>query len=139
MGENGIKYSLVARPFRVNEDYDIIKSWWNAHGDHPLPPEYLSSTGIIIEAESKPVCCGFLYKTDSKICMFQFVVTDFSAVKDIRDSALSLLIKLAKKWAESNGFGLIYGSGSSPKYISRLEEEDFIKVGTPQYHLFHKV
>lgn len=139
MGENSIRHGLVVRAFKLSEDYVMMESWWNAHGSFPPKTEHLPSTGIVIEAGSKPVCAGFLYRTDSKICVFEFVVSDPLANKQIRDSALTQLIRSAKEWAKNESFSLIYTSVNLAKYINRLKEEGFIQADNNMVHLFYEV
>jgi hypothetical protein len=142
MGQANAEHIVVdffQRDFTFERDYDIIHAWWNAHGSFPPKPEHLPSTGIVIEADREPVCAGFLYQTDSAICVFEFVVSDPNAEKAIRDAALSFLIQAAKEWAKSLGFTLIYSSVKGLKYISRLEKEGFIKADEDQVHMFYEV
>ena len=127
------------RGFNLITDYDMLTKWWNAHGSKPPKPEHLSSTGIIEEVNDKPVAAGFVYKTDSKICVFEFVVCDPKAEKEERDIALNNLIKSVIIWTKSNNYSLIYNSVKHKKYISRLEEQGFIKVDENQTHLFYEV
>ncbi len=137
MGENSIRYKLVARGFHEKQDYDMMASWWKSHGSLPPKPEFLSTTGIVIEADHKPVCLGFMYRTDSKICVFEFVTCDPEAEKQVRDDALDYLIKAAKFWADTQGFTLTYTSVKTQKYISRLKKQDFIEVDNNMTHLFY--
>ena len=120
------------------KDYDILTTWWNAHGSYPPKPQHLSATGLIVEAGGNPVCAGFLYKTDSKICVFEFVVSDPNAEKEIRDACLILLIEEIKTLA-SQEYELIYSSVRGSKYIQRLLEGNFIIADREQTHMFYEV
>lgn len=136
MEQNGIKFSLLTRRFDFCKDYDIIWQWWNVQGSYPPKPEHLSSTGLITEADSKPVCAGWLYKTDSKICVFEFVVSNPAASKDERNAAIPYLIEIAKELAAEWGYTLIYSSVSNPRFIKRLQDANFIVADTNQTHCF---
>lgn len=137
MGSANFRYGLVVRGFDLDKDYDIVRQWWINHGSYPPKPEHLSSTGIIIEAD-KPVCAGWLYQTDSKICVFEFVISDPLAGKEIRDAALMLLIETIKQIA-SEKYSLIYTSVRGQKYISRLINSGFVEVDKDQTHCFCEV
>lgn len=131
--------SLSRKNFSLLTDYAIIEGWWNAQGSYPPKPEQLPSTGFIVEESGTPVCAGFLYRTDSSICVFEFVVSNPEATKEQRDTALSYLIESAKEWAESEGFNLIYTSVGIPKYVSRLKYSGFVEADREQTHLFYEV
>jgi len=130
---------LGKKDFSYDEHYGIIEKWWIASRSYPPKREHLSATGILVEADGKPACVGFIYRTDSKICIFEFVVSNPEIGKEQRDAALTFLIESAKEWAKSNGFTLIYCSIGIQKYINRLEESGFIKADTNQTHIFYEV
>jgi len=130
---------MVVRTFTPDNDYAIIEQWWLAHGSYPPKLEHLSATGLLVEEGGKPICNGFLYKTDSKICVFEFVCCDPNADKKVRDKALDQLIKAATQWAKNNNFTLIYTSVNSYKYILRLEDNGFIEVDNNMTHMFYEV
>lgn len=130
---------VISRTFDLSKDYDILSKWWSAHGSFPPKPEHLSHTGIVVEVEKKPVCAGFLYDTDSKICVFEFVVSDPSAKKQIRCDALNLLIETIKDIAEAREYSLIYTSVKIEAYIKKLKEAGFIVADRNQTHVFYEV
>lgn len=130
---------LSIRTFDFGKDYATICAWWDAHGSLCMKPEHLSQNGIIVEIESIPACVGFLYKTDSRLCAFEFVVSDPTLAKNIRDKALNFLILAAKEWTKINGFSLIYTSTSNQKYLSRLKAAGFIETDKGQTHSFFEV
>lgn len=138
MGQKKFKCIMV-RVFDFDKDYDILTTWWNAHGSRPPRPEHLSNTGIIVEVGGNPVCAGFLYNTDSKICVFEFVVSDPEASKKDRSSALPALIEEIKLIARSRGYTLIYTSIAIKAYIKRLKAAGFIEVNQNQSHLFFSI
>ena len=138
MGQASIRCGLVTRLFDLDKDYAIIQEWWKQHGSFAPKPQHLSSTGLIIEADN-PLCAGWLYNTDSKICVFEFVVSNPNVSKDLRDAALTLLIQEIKKLASNRGYELIYSSVKGMKYINRLLAAGFIIADEEQVHCFCEV
>ena len=130
---------IRCRKFDLSKDYDILYTWWYAHGSFPPKPEHLSTTGIVVEVEDKPVCAGFLYKTDSKICVFEFVVSDPKASKEDRCNALNNLIKTIQDIAAKQGYSLIYTSVNIEAYVSKLKNAGFFEADRNQTHLFFEV
>ncbi len=138
MGQTDIISGLVTRSFDLTKDYAIIQEWWKLHGSFAPKPQHLSSTGLIIEADN-PLCAGWLYNTDSKICVFEFVVSNPNVDKHLRDAALTLLIEEIKKLASDRGYELIYSSVKGIKYIARLQAAGFIVADEDQVHCFYEV
>jgi hypothetical protein len=49
------------------------------------------------------------------------------------------MIEAAKKWAELNGFSVVFSSVESSKFVSRLKKTGFWKGGSPIAHMFYEV
>lgn len=140
MGQEGIRRSMVrARNIDLSKDYDTICAWWTAHGSFPPKPEHLAPIGVMVEIDRKPVCAGFLYNTDSKICVFEFVVSNPEASKKDRDECLRHLIDRIKGLAKELGYTLIYTSVNIEAYISKLKDAGFIEADKNQVHMFYEV
>jgi len=131
--------AVRARKFDISKDYDILSSWWRAHDSFPPKREHLSPIGIVVEVEGKPVCAGFLYNTDSKICVFEFVVCDPEASKENRHDALNHLIETIQKLAKELEYTLIYTSINIESYIKKLEKAGFVETDNNQTHMFCEV
>lgn len=128
-----------ARKIDLSRDYDTLTRWWKAYDSYPPKLEHLSPIGVGVEVEGKLVCAGFLYNTDSKICVFEFVVSDPDASKKDRHDALNHLIKRIKDLAIELEYTLIYTSVNIEAYIKKLTKAGFIEVDTNQTHLFYEV
>jgi len=140
MGSKNFGCVMVkARPFDFSTDYDILTLWWNAHDSFPPDPEYLSSTGIVVEVQGKPVCAGFLYDTDSKMCVFEFVVSNPTAKKRDRHNALNHLIKMIQGIAKERKYRMIYTSISIEAYVRKLKNAGFFEADKNQTHMFYSI
>lgn len=139
MGSKNSRRCVVARPFLFEKDYATIDKWWIEHKSFAPKREHLSRTGFVVDIDSEPVCAGWVYRTDSAFCIFEFVVCNPDASKDDRDKALERLIKLVKAWAKDNRFGMIYSSIGIKSYIKRLRNEGFIVADTGQTHMFKEI
>lgn len=128
--------SLGRRKF-VAKDYETMQKWWQKwHKDDAPPPWVLPKTGIMIEVDGEDAAFGFLYNTDSGVCVFEwFCGNPFMKKKD-REMALDYLIDCAKEWAEKAGYGLIYSSCGIQRYINRVKSKGFKDVSKNQTHLF---
>lgn len=130
--------NLTARYYTL-ADYDTVAGWWKAHNEGFPPQEFLPGTGIVMEVEGKPVCAGFLYRTDSKICIFEWQACDPKAGKKERNVALDGLVDTAIWWAKENGFGMIHSSTNIQRFTKRLKDKGFIGKDRNYTNLFMKV
>ncbi len=64
----------------VAEDYDkILVDWWIAWGWKPPVRDFLPNNGtggIIVYDGETPVCAGFVYVTNSKVCWVDWVISN---------------------------------------------------------------
>lgn len=136
MGQEDTQYKLVRRKYQP-KDYEIYKEWWEYFKSKPPHPRYLPETGLVIEVNNIPVCLGFLYHTDSKICMFEHYICNPKAEKELRDKGLNYLIDSVIEWKNKSEYDMIYTSINNKKFISRLEERGFLKGDDRQTHMFY--
>ena len=136
MGQADTGRELVAKPFDKTRDYDMLCKWWEGHGSYAPQVQQLPSTGIIVESD-KPLCAGFLYNTDSTICVMEFYVCDPLLEKEERDKGLEYLIHLLKGIAINRGYEVIYTSTGIQKFIGRLKEKGFEEADKNQTHMFY--
>lgn len=137
MGQKNAEYKLVRARFDFDKHYDIVGSWWKKHKSLIPQREYLPETGLIVFVDDKPVCSGFIYKTDSVICILAWVVCNPDANKKERDSGLNYLIKSFVQWSEKAGFKIIHTSVGGEKYLQRLEDEGFTRTDKGKTHMFY--
>lgn len=124
------------RSFNFETDYDTIKEWWNKHGSFAPRKEQLPKHGLVVVDGRKPICAGFLYNTDSSICVFEFVISDPEAEKKLRDKSLRKLIDSIKSLSKKLDYNLIYTSINIEAYIRKLKDSGFIEVDKNQTHMF---
>lgn len=138
----GVKMITKTRQFDTGKDYFIIQSWWQKHGSFAPQLHHLPNSpdgGIMVEVDDVPTCCGFMYRTDSSICVFEFVVSNPASNKEQRELGLDTLIQTANDWAEKKGYKLIYSSIGIQSYIHRLKKKGFIEADKGQTHMFKEV
>lgn len=135
MVENGPTVRLID----LSQDYDTIKEWWNDHGNISPGPEHFSKTGLMVEVKGQQICAGFLYNTDSKICLLEFVICNPKAPKESRKIGLEYLIESIKKLAKKTKYDWIYISIGVQSFINKLQDAGFEIVGKDQVHMFYNI
>ena len=102
-------------------DYSTVCEWWAAHKWPVIAYELLPSTGLIVEDR----CAGFIYKTDSGFCLFEWVVSNPNTNKEERSEALDTLINEGIKLSKEMGFKVIFTCVSHPKLIERYKKHEY--------------
>jgi hypothetical protein len=116
-------------------DYNMLSVWWNAHKWPPMPEQFLPPTGRVVEINGKPVCAGFLYKTDSAFAWLEWLVSDPSSGKMERSQALDSLIAALISDAQALGFQAIHTSARHPGLIDRYQAHGFVLADSQMTNL----
>ena len=130
---------VKCRPIDFSRDYDTLQKWWKGHGSLSPRPEHYSKTGFMVEIEGRQICAGFLYKTDSTICLFEFMVCNPESSKEDRKTGLEYLIESVKNKAKEFGYNWIYISIAAKPFIKKLETAGFKILERNQVHMFCEV
>lgn len=112
---------MEVRKFQTS-DYFELCGWWNKHNWPCIPLDHLPENGFIVEG----LAAGFLYKTDSKFGLLEFVVANPDSSKEDRAQALDLVIDNTLNLAKELGFKSIFSSITHPKLIQRYQEHGFM-------------
>ncbi len=83
---------------RLNKkDLKTIKKWWESWPKWEAPADdFLPDTGVVVEHDTKLVMAGFLYLTNSKVALLEWIISDPNWRHKDREQALELLIKGAE-------------------------------------------
>lgn len=116
---------MIARPYTPDQ-HSIIESWWKEHGWTPVHPSLLPSTGFIVWQGLQPLAAGFLYLTDSKFCVLDWVLSAPKSDRIERGKALDLLLDSLIQAARTNEKSVIFTTVKHPRLIERYKAHGFI-------------
>jgi hypothetical protein len=119
----------------TEKDYDLLKSWWNAHNWKEVPSSSLPACGYIVNN----VCAGFLYLTNSDMALLEWVVSDPNSKADLRDQSLDLLLAVLTEEAKLNGVKFIFTATRHPKLQERYKNHKFLEADREMVHFIRKV
>jgi hypothetical protein len=86
------------------EDYDnVLLKWWKNWGWEAPPKDFLPETGLIVSKGNIDICAGFLYLTNSKVGLTEFVVSNKEYRDSDRGKALDFLLDCILELADKNG------------------------------------
>jgi hypothetical protein len=115
--------AISVRMFK-EEDYAQIVKWWEWWKWQAVPLDHLPKIGAIVSFNDVDVCAGWLYQTDSKIALLEWVVSNPQA-KQGRGECLSALIDELCVAAKSLGFDSVITIAKNAHLLKRLQDHGF--------------
>lgn len=136
--EHALQPKTYIRDYK-DSDYDTLVSWWKHYNWQAAPKDFLPETGLIAMSDEKPIAAVFIYKTNSKAVLMEWLVSDPQADKTVRDMLVGDLLELVAHICTLEGFKYIYTCVKLPKLISRLEQHGFQKADEGMSNMIRRV
>ena len=99
----------------TDNDWVALRSWWDAWPDWQAPAkEYLPDDGrggFMVEKGDTLIVAGFLYLTNSKGVLLEWIVSNPEYREDDRKQALELLINGAENVSKDLGYKYMFSIG----------------------------
>lgn len=109
-------------------DYSLLEQWWKDHDHQVVPENMLSSLGFVVEKDNTAVMCGFVYLTNSKISILEFIVSSPELNKEENNTAINLLISGVEKYTKTKGYEYCMMFLQRPKLKERFADRGYIKI-----------
>ena len=106
-------------------DWDTLVSWWEWWRWPTMPRDFLPKNGtggIMIEKNNTPIVAGFLYETNSKVLILEWVVSNPKYKETDRQEAIELLIKESEKRAKKLNYKYMFSVGRNKHLIDTHEK-----------------
>jgi hypothetical protein len=117
------------------EQYEMIANWWDAHGWHSVPQEFLSKTGLVVYDGDTPRAAIWMYRTDSKVMMAEWLVTNPENTPRESYAAVKLLLEGIKNIADSTDTYLMTFL-QDPSLIKNFKKQGF-EIEEKPYTIVH--
>ena len=102
---------MISRKLQKS-DWSTIQQWWSNWPEWEAPPrDFLpddGSSGLIIEKDNKPIVAGFIYLTNSKVALLEWVISDPKYRSEDRHDAINLLIEKSEKLIKDIGYKYMF-------------------------------
>jgi len=116
---------LKARQLK-DSDWETLTAWWDSWPDWVSPSkDFLPDNGtggLMIQKNNKPIVAGFLYFTNSKSVLLEWIISDPNYKETDRQEAVELLIKTAEKVCKDAGKKYMFSIGRN-KNLIKLHEK----------------
>jgi len=100
---------LNIRRLNKKEDLKIIEEWWEAWPEWTSPgADFLPDTGVVVTADDKMIMAAFIYLTNAKVALLEWIISDPEYREDNRKQALELLITGGEEIIKSLGYGFTF-------------------------------
>ena len=120
--------AITDKAINLKEDYALLTHWWNLRQYTPPPKEWLSPLGLMVFVGNKPICAGFLFKTDGAVCSIGNLVSDPKAPGIFRDKALDYLLTRLQTIAKASGFSVVCAATNLERLVQRYKRLGFFST-----------
>tara|TARA_Y100001938_G_scaffold141767_1_gene212051 strand:- start:580 stop:975 length:396 start_codon:yes stop_codon:yes gene_type:complete len=98
-------------------DYETIAKWWTWWKWPVIPKENLPSTGLMVEKGDTSIVSCYIYFTNSKGALLEWVVSNPEYREKDRKKAIELLLIAAEKMLKDQGVTYIFSIGRNKSLI----------------------
>lgn len=120
------KATLAVRPFNPLLDYADVSEWWKARGWPPVPTDLLPTSGYVAQDAAHKYCAAFLYLTNSKFAMLEYMVSNPGAPMKAKRRAMDAMLDRIMVDARALGIKAIFTSLESQGLKKVYEKHGFV-------------
>ena len=122
-----------------DSDWDTLVEWWDSWPEWTAPSkDFLPDNGkggFIVEKDNKPIIAGFLYITNSKAALLEWIVSNPKYRESDRNEAVELLIKGAENVCKEQGIKYIFSIGRNKNLIKTHKKLGYQVDDKPSYEI----
>ena len=116
-------------------DYVTISKWWKAWKWPVLPKTFLPDTGFIVEKNNIGIVSGYVYMTNSKAALLEWIVSNPEYRESDRKDAITLLIQAVERVLKDQGVKHIFTIGRNKSLIKKHKELGWDVDENPSYEI----
>tara|TARA_R110002020_G_scaffold6444_4_gene27480 strand:+ start:8999 stop:9400 length:402 start_codon:yes stop_codon:yes gene_type:complete len=109
----------------TENDYKTLVKWWKAWKWPPIEKDFLPDNGtggFVVEKEGVMIVAGFVYITNSKAVLLEWIISNPKYREDDRDMAITCLINTIEKIVKGWGYNYIFTIGRTQPLIKKHKE-----------------
>ena len=123
----------------TENDWDTLVSWWDAWDEWTAPPkEFLPDNGtggFMVESDDIPIVAGFVYMTNSKAALLEWIISNPDYRNDDRKQAVELLITAVERVLKDHGIKFIFSIGRNKHLIETHKKLGWSVDNSPSHEI----
>lgn len=129
---------LFTRNLKESDWNDLVAWWdwwpsWKAPARNFLPEN--GTGGLMVEKKETPIVAGFIYKTNSDVAIFDWVISNPNYKEKDRQSAIEKLLIDAEKEIKKMGYKHIFSIGRSKHLINTHKKLEWFVDNKHSYEI----
>ena len=133
--QNQVKMEFNIRRLNKELDYEMLSQWWKAWKWPPVAKDFLPDTGFIVEKNDISIVAGFVYMTNSKAALFEWVISNPEYRESDRKDAITLLIQAVEHVLSEQGIKHVFTIGRNKHLINVHEKLGWDVDKKPSYEI----
>lgn len=126
----------------TESDYETLEKWWKAWKWPPIEKDFLPENGtggFVIEKEGVMIVAGFVYITNSKAVLLEWIISNPDYKENDRDMAITVLITSVEKIVKDWGYNYIFTIGRNKSLISKHKKLGWQVDEKPSHEIVKKL
>lgn len=116
--------------------YPILRGWWESWNQPAIDTAFLPEIGVMISNDEKYICAAFLYRTDSKLCLFDWCIST-KEHRELREGCIKMLANTLENIARELGFQACSVKVSNPYLATKLEKMGYNENGLAKENMIN--
>tara|TARA_Y100001963_G_scaffold145638_1_gene219532 strand:+ start:1998 stop:2399 length:402 start_codon:yes stop_codon:yes gene_type:complete len=129
---------MIARKLQES-DWSTLQEWWSTWPKWEVPPrDFLPDNGtggFIVEKDDTPIVAGFVYLTNSKGVLLEWLISNPEYRENDRDEAIETLIMEIEKTIKNLGYKFMFTITQHNKLIETHKKLGWKVDTNPSYEL----
>ena len=120
----------------TSEDYSTLVEWWDAWPEWQAPPQtFLPDTGFIVEKNNIGIVAGYVYITNSKAALLEWIISNPEYRESDRKDAITLLIQAVERVLTDQGIKHVFTIGRNKHLINLHKKLGWMVDEKPSYEI----
>lgn len=120
-------------------DWKTLTKWWDAWPKWVNPPkDFLPDNGtggLMVEKNNIPIVAGFIYYTNSKVALLEWVISNPEYKDKDRKEAIELLLIGAEQVCKAQSIKYIFSIGRNKSLIETHRKLNWIIDDNPSHEI----
>ena len=124
-------------------DWETLTKWWDAWPKWVNPPkDFLPENGtggLMVEKNNIPIVAGFIYYTNSKVALLEWVISNPEYRDKDRKQAIELLLIGAEQVCKNQNVKYMFSVCKNKHLIETHEKLNWLVDKKPSYEITKKI